>query len=90
MEKVIKNLREKLNNEKVLVACSTGVDSMVLLHLVIQALPTTQIVVAHVNHQKRAKSEIEEYRHNYESYRQQQGQPRRPLLRRNGHFCLSL
>ncbi len=60
MEKVIKNLREKLNNEKVLVACSTGVDSMVLLHLVIQALPTTQIVVAHVNHQKRAQSEIEE------------------------------
>lgn len=60
MEKIINDLKKKLNKEKVLVACSTGVDSMVLLHLVIKALPTTQIVVAHVNHQKRLQSEIEE------------------------------
>ena len=60
MEKIINDLKRKLNREKALVACSTGVDSMVLLHLAIKALPITQIVVAHVNHQKRLQSEIEE------------------------------
>lgn len=60
MEKIIISLKEKLNNEKVLVACSTGVDSMVLLHLLLKALNPSQIVVAHVNHQKRKQSELEE------------------------------
>lgn len=60
MNKIITDLKEKLNTEKVLVACSTGVDSMVLLHLVLNAIDPTQIVVAHVNHGKREQSVIEE------------------------------
>lgn len=60
MNQIIKNIKEKIKNEKVLVACSTGVDSMVLLHLVMASLHSSQIVIAHVNHQKRAQSEIEE------------------------------
>lgn len=60
MDRVIKQLAKKLLNQKVLIACSTGVDSMVLLHLVMKVKDVSQIIVAHVNHQKREQSEIEE------------------------------
>lgn len=60
MNKVINELKKTLRNKTVLVACSTGVDSMVLLHLVESILPSTSIVVAHVNHQKRKQSVEEE------------------------------
>lgn len=42
------------------VAVSTGVDSMVLLHILQTLLPTDSIVVAHVNHHLRQQSEKEE------------------------------
>lgn len=41
---------------QVIVAVSGGVDSMVLLHLVTQALPSSQIIVAHFDHQIRPSS----------------------------------
>lgn len=44
----------------VVVAVSTGVDSMVLLTALQKLLPATQIVVAHVNHHLRSQSKIEE------------------------------
>lgn len=44
----------------VVVAVSTGVDSMVLLTALKDLLPATQIVVAHVNHHLRAQSKAEE------------------------------
>ena len=49
-------------NDRVVVAVSTGVDSMVLLAL-LQELPASlrpQIIVAHVNHRLRKQSEEEE------------------------------
>lgn len=62
MQQVIKSINEKTLSNKVVVACSTGIDSMTLLHLVLQAKDSNDIVVAHVNHQKRSQSmEEEEY-----------------------------
>lgn len=50
----------------VVVAVSTGVDSMVLLTALQELLPATQIVVAHVNHHLRDQSQTEEsYLRNY-------------------------
>ncbi len=60
MNSIIQTLKNKFKNQKVLIACSTGVDSMVLLDLVMKSLPSNQIVIAHVNHQKREQSKIEE------------------------------
>ena len=60
MEKILETLKTKLNNQKVLIACSTGVDSMVLLTLAEKALGANNIVIAHVNHQKREQSKEEE------------------------------
>ena len=56
MKKVIEELKSQLNNQKVIVTCSCGVDSMTLLHLTLKALPKENIVVAHVNHNKRKES----------------------------------
>ena len=51
--------RHQINsNDKFVLAVSTGVDSMVLLHLFLQV--TNNIVVAHMNHQKRTQSDVEE------------------------------
>ncbi len=52
-------LNAKIDGKKVLVACSTGVDSTVLLDMVINSR-ANRIVVVHVNHQKREQSELEE------------------------------
>ncbi|MDN6517397.1 MAG: tRNA(Ile)-lysidine synthetase, partial [Enterococcus sp.] len=48
---------ELVTSKKILLAVSTGVDSMVLLHLLEQLGAT--IGVAHVNHQLRAESKAE-------------------------------
>lgn len=45
---------------KVVVAVSTGVDSMVLLHLLVKILGPARVVVAHVNHELRSQSQDEE------------------------------
>lgn len=60
MKLVINNIKEKLKHQKVIVACSTGVDSMTLLNIVMKAKPCEEIIVAHVNHKKREQSEEEE------------------------------
>ena len=60
MKKVIDELRLKLNNEKVVVTCSCGIDSATLLDLVLKAIPCENIIVAHVNHNKRKESIIEQ------------------------------
>lgn len=49
-----------LNNKKVVLACSTGVDSMVLFDLLRKVKNSDDIIVAHVNHQKREQSKLEE------------------------------
>ncbi len=54
------DIKSKLNNEKVLLACSTGVDSMVLLDLLMKTLRNEQIVVVNINHQKRIEADTEE------------------------------
>ncbi len=60
MENILKQLKDELNDKKVVIACSTGVDSMVLLHILMKSCNHSNIIVAHVNHKKREQSEIEE------------------------------
>ena len=43
---VIEKLKQTLKFQKVLLACSTGVDSMVLLDLLRKSLDASQIVIA--------------------------------------------
>lgn len=57
---VINQMNNILKDQNVLVACSTGIDSTVLLDLVLKTKNIKKIVVAHVNHQKRIESDIEE------------------------------
>ena len=57
---VIDEMHKLLKNKKVLLACSTGVDSVVLLSLLEQVVDKSNIVIAHVNHKKREQSDIEE------------------------------
>ena len=52
-EQIINNLKETIKDQKVLLACSTGVDSMVLLDLLLKATVKENITVVHINHQKR-------------------------------------
>jgi tRNA(Ile)-lysidine synthetase-like protein len=61
MENIITNLKTQLKDKKVLVAVSTGIDSSVLLDILIKNKETLniEIVVAHVNHQRREESEKE-------------------------------
>ena len=56
----LKSLFNSLENKKVLIAVSTGVDSMVLLDLAMKTLKKENIGIAHVNHKKRLESENEE------------------------------
>lgn len=62
-EKVIKDFFKlhniDIDNKKVVIAVSTGVDSMVLLDL-ISRYTYAKIIIAHVNHGKRVQSNIEE------------------------------
>lgn len=57
---IIDSIQSKLNNEKVLIACSTGVDSMVLLDVLMKSIRLENIVVVNINHQKRPEADIEE------------------------------
>ncbi len=60
MQRVVKEMYDNLKDHSVLVACSTGLDSTVLLDLVLKTEGIKKIIVAHVNHKKRKESEIEE------------------------------
>lgn len=60
MNNIISNIKNKVKNQKVIIACSTGVDSCVLLDLCMKALPNEQLIVAHVNHGVRDESKEEE------------------------------
>jgi tRNA(Ile)-lysidine synthase len=52
-------MQQQLNNQTVVLAISTGIDSMVLLDIV-QKLKNVKIVVAHVNHHRRVQSNEEQ------------------------------
>lgn len=60
LSSVIHQMEKTLQGKKVLLACSTGVDSMVLLHLLGLIKAKEDIVVVHINHQKRLASIEEE------------------------------
>ena len=60
MRNVIEELKTYLNNKKVLITCSCGVDSMTLLSLALENISKENIVVAHVNHQRREEAVLEE------------------------------
>lgn len=60
MDKILEELKTTLKNKAVLVACSSGVDSTVLLDLVLKSGCCKKIVIGHVNHKKRTQSDIEE------------------------------
>ncbi len=61
---VIKQINQKFYKQKVLLAVSTGVDSMVLLDLFLKA--NVQIAIAHINHNQREQSiKEQEYIVNY-------------------------
>lgn len=60
LKQSIQMIKEKLNNKKILLACSTGVDSMVLLDLLLKYNNNCQIIISHINHQKRQQSIQEE------------------------------
>lgn len=57
---IMDSIKSKLNNEKILIACSTGVDSMVLLDLLMKTIDLNNIVVVNINHQKRLEADTEE------------------------------
>lgn len=57
---IMNSIQSKLSNEKILIACSTGVDSMVLLDLLMKSINLENIVVVNINHQKRLEADIEE------------------------------
>lgn len=61
-EKIIQSEYQLMPQTHIVVGVSGGVDSMVLLHLLCQ-IPKDQrpvIYVAHINHQLRAESEVEQ------------------------------
>ena len=63
---VLEEINNLLSNKKVMLACSTGVDSMVLLDLLEKTVNKDNLIIAHVNHKKRKQSDIEEeYISNY-------------------------
>lgn len=56
---VYEELKNLLEDKKIVVAVSTGIDSMVLLDLLRKA-SNSKIIVAHVNHHRRAQSDEEQ------------------------------
>lgn len=58
-DKILEQMNVQLNNETVVLAVSTGVDSMVLFHL-LHNLKNINLVVAHVNHHQRIESDEEQ------------------------------
>lgn len=59
MEKIINERFRLIKEKKVLIACSTGVDSMVLLDLVVKHLKKENIGIIHIHHNKRKESDKE-------------------------------
>ena len=60
MKEMLKSFKEQLNNEKMVIACSCGVDSSVLLDVALNLFEKENIIVAHVNHNKRKESAFEQ------------------------------
>lgn len=60
MQQIISKIKQKIGSSKVIITCSTGVDSSVLLDICLKALKKEQIIVAFVNHKKRQEADIEE------------------------------
>ena len=60
LKKAIYKIKEQLNNKTIILACSTGVDSMVLLDLLLKYSQNCNIIISHINHQKREQSVVEE------------------------------
>lgn len=60
MREVLKEIKDTVRSDVVVVACSTGPDSMALLRLCMDALDKKQIIIAHINHHVREESEEEE------------------------------
>lgn len=60
MQDIINRIKYQVSNDIIIVATSTGVDSMTLLDLCMKSLDHKQIIVAHVNHKVRKESDIEE------------------------------
>ena len=60
MKEMLKSFKEQLNNEKMVIACSCGVDSSVLLDVALNLFEKENIIVAHVNHNKRKESVLEQ------------------------------
>lgn len=56
LDTIIQNLNQELQGQKLLIAVSGGVDSMVLLH----ALKRLSPIVVHINHHKRAEAHLDE------------------------------
>ncbi len=48
--------------QRLVVACSGGLDSIVLLHLVAEHFPVTDLVVAHLNHNQRGPASVADER----------------------------
>lgn len=55
MQEVLNKMQDKLSGKTVVIGVSTGVDSMVLWHLV-NRLKDVKIIIAHVNHHQRVES----------------------------------
>lgn len=60
MNNIILNIKNKIKDNYCIIACSTGVDSCVLLNLCLSALDHNKIIIAHCNHGVRTESNIEE------------------------------
>ncbi len=60
MEKRIIERFSLLKDKKVLIACSTGVDSMVLLDMAVKLLDNRHIGIIHIHHNRRIESDQEE------------------------------
>lgn len=56
---LLQEIQTQLNNQTIVLAVSTGIDSMVMLDL-IQKVNNVKIIVAHVNHHRRNQSDEEQ------------------------------
>lgn len=77
---LIKAVQEEFSfqkQDKIIIAVSGGVDSMVLLDIMTKILPSKNIVVGHINHKKRTESDqeytsiktiVEDYKCTFEGY----------------------